>query len=121
MRDDNTISKENKTNYDINIFKVIETFGYNGAVMVETLCALDLYIFMPYTLKVPLLIKKCHGIFSRFLKGTATTQFKEAIWDCQNQVLKEYNDKSTREISGSKRKNSVSTYKKKWKTLFLRK
>ena len=36
------------------------------------------------------------------LKGIAKTQFKEAIQDLQNQVLNEYNNKATWDISGHK-------------------
>ena len=61
--------------------------------MVETIHVLDLDIFTLYALKGPLLIQKCLGLFLRFLKGTAKTQFEEAIRDFQNQVLDEYNDK----------------------------
>ena len=76
MRIGNNISRYNKMNYDTNSFKVIETFGYNGAAMVKTLCALDLDIFTLYTLKGPLLIKNCFGILLRVLKGTAKTKFE---------------------------------------------
>ena len=95
MRIGNNISREDKMNYDTNSFKVIETFGYNGAAMVETLHALELEIFTPYALKGLLIPKKPLIIFSRLLKVTANTQFKEANWDFQNQILKEYDDKAT--------------------------
>ena len=93
MRIDDTVSKDDKTNYETKSFNVIEIFGYNSAAVVEILCDLDLEIFTPYALKGPLLIRKGLGLFLRFLKGTAKTQFEEAIRDFQNQVLDEYNDK----------------------------
>ena len=70
--------------------------------MVETLRTLDLEIFTPYALNGPLFVKKRLGSFSRVLKGTARTQFEEAIGDYQNKVLKEYDNEATREISGLK-------------------
>ena len=68
-------------NYETKSFKLIETFGYNGAAMVETLHTLDLEIFTPYALNGPLLVKKRLGLFSRVLKGTAKTKSEEAIGD----------------------------------------
>ena len=44
---DDTMSKEDKTNYETKIFKVIKTLGYNGAAVIETLSALNLDIFTP--------------------------------------------------------------------------
>ena len=70
--------------------------------MVETLRTLDLEIFTPYALNGPILIKKHLELFSSVLKGTARTQFEEAIGDYQNKVLKEYDNEATREISGLK-------------------
>ena len=55
---ENTISNENKKNYDTKSFKVIETFGYNGTSVFEMLRVIDPDIFTPYALKGPLLIEK---------------------------------------------------------------
>ena len=76
-------------NYETKSFKVIKTFGYNITAMVETLHTLNLDIFTPYALNGPLPFRKRLGLFSIVLKGTAKTQFEEAIRGCQNQVLKE--------------------------------
>ena len=76
---DNTISKYDKTNYNTKSFKAIETFVYNGAEIVKTLCAIDLDTFTPYSLKVQFLTKKRLGIFLRVLKVTTKMQLEEAI------------------------------------------
>ena len=60
-------------NYETKSFKLIETFGYNGAAVVETLRTLDLEIFTPYARNGPLLVKKRLGLFSRVFMGTART------------------------------------------------
>ena len=69
MRTDDTVSNEDKTNYKTNIFNVIETFSYNGTAVVETPHAINLDIFTPYALNIPLLVKKRLGLFSRVMKG----------------------------------------------------
>ena len=81
IRIGDTISKDNKTKYDTNRFKVIETFSYSSAAVVDMLRAIDLEIFTPYSLKGLLFTKKRLGIFLRVLKGTEKTQFKEATRD----------------------------------------
>ena len=102
MRINNTIYKDDKKNYETKSFKVIETFGYNIVAMVEMLHILDLDISTLYALNSPLFINKLLWIFSRLLKVMVMTQLKENIQDCQNQVLKKYDDKATRDISGCK-------------------
>ena len=62
--------------------------------MVVTIRDLDLDIFTLYALIFPFLVKKRPGIFLRVLKGTAKTQFEEAIMDFQIQVLEEYDDEA---------------------------
>ena len=73
MHISDTTSKNNKTNYETKIFKVIETFA------VDKLHALNLDIFTSYALKGPFLIKESLGILSRVLKDMAKMQFEEAI------------------------------------------
>ena len=89
MRIDDTVSKYYKTNYKTNSFKLIKTFGYNVTSMVETLCALNLDIFILYYLKGLILAEKRLGLFLRVFKITAKAQFQKYIQDCQNQVLDE--------------------------------
>ena len=84
---DDTISKDNKTNYKTNSFKQIKYFCYNGTLVVETLHAIYLNVFMPYALKSLLLIDNYLRLFLRVIKVTAKTQFEEAIQDYQNRVL----------------------------------
>ena len=78
---DDTISKDNKANYETKSFKAIETFSYNGAAEVETLHDIDLEILTLYALKGPIFIEKCLRLFSRVLKGPTKTQFEEDIGD----------------------------------------
>ena len=91
------------------------------------LCALNLYIFIPYALKVLILVEKHLGLFSRVLKIRAKTQFKEAIQDLHNKILDKYNDEKTKRYRDANnhsispnREKSVRTDKKNNKTLFLR-
>ena len=102
MRIGGTVSNHDKTNYDTNSSKVIKTFVYNGAAVIETLGALDLDIFMSYALKVPLLSDNCLRLLSRVLNGMAKTQFEESIQYFHNQVLGKCNDEATQYISGCK-------------------
>ena len=88
----NTVSKNNKTKYDTNIFKVIETFGYNGVDLVKKLRTLGLDIFTPYALNSSLLVKRHLGLFLIVMKVNSKMQFKESIMDFQNKPIVEYND-----------------------------
>ena len=72
---EDTVSKDDKKNYDTKSFKVIENFGYNGTSVFEMLRVIDQDIFTPYALKGPLLIEKWLRLFLRVLKGTSNTQF----------------------------------------------
>ena len=56
MRIKDTVSKDNRTNYKTNGFKVIEIISYNGESVVEKICAIDLDIFTAYALNIPLLV-----------------------------------------------------------------
>ena len=103
MCNDDTISKDYKVNHKTKSFKVIETFGYNGAVVVDTLRTLDVDILTLYALKGPLLVEKHLILFLRVLKGMVKTQSEESIRDFQNQVIEEYDEKATQEISGWKK------------------
>ena len=98
----NYIYKDDKTNYRISIFKVIKSFGYNGVAMVKMLRTLELDIFTPYALNSPLIVDEHLRLFSRVLKGTAKTDFKEAIRDFQNQVIEECDGKAIQDISDCK-------------------
>ena len=69
-----SLIRTKKTNYEINIFKVIENFSYNITSVVDTLLALKLDMFTPYSLKGPLLIEKHLVLFLRVLNFTAKIQ-----------------------------------------------
>ena len=79
MCSDNTISKDDKTNYETKSFKVIEASGYDDSVVFDTILTIDLDILSMYALKGLLLTKNNLGLFSRVLKGTANTQLEEDI------------------------------------------
>ena len=98
MRIKDTVSKDDRTNYKTNGFKVIEIISYNGESVVEKICAIDLDIFTAYALNIPLLVEKVLILFSRVPKGTAKTQSEEATGDCQNKLLGNYDDEATWEI-----------------------
>ena len=57
------MSKENKTNFKTNSFKVIRTLGYKVAAKLESLHALDLEKINPNDINIPLLVDKRLGIF----------------------------------------------------------
>ena len=76
---DGTVSKEDKMNYETKSFKFIKTFGYNGAVVVETLRALGLDLFTPYLLNIPLPVENYISLFSRVLEGITKPQFREFV------------------------------------------
>ena len=103
MRINNNISKDERTNCNTNSSKIIDTVGSNSTDVVETICAIELYIFTPYALKGSLLTKKHPKLFSRVLKGTAKIQLEEAIQNFQNQVLDEYYEEATQEVLSLKK------------------
>ena len=82
MRIDDTVSKDDKTNYETKFFQVIEIFGYNGTAVVNTLRAIELDIFTLYDLNIPIPVEKRLGLFLRVLKGTTKPRFEEAIREC---------------------------------------
>ena len=98
MSINDTISEDDNKNRKSNSFKGIEIVGYSSAAVVEMLRALDLDIFTPYALKDLFLIETPLGLLSRDLTGTVNTKLYEAIQDCNNQVLDEYDDESTQDI-----------------------
>ena len=88
--------KDEKTNYNTKSFKVIEASSYDGAVVVDNIFTLELEILTPYALKGLLLTKKHVGPFLRVLKGTSKTKLEGAIQYYHDQVIEEYDEKSTR-------------------------
>ena len=103
-----TVSKDDKKNYETNSFKLIKTFGYSCTTVVKIICDIDLDIFILYALNSPIIVKKRLKPFSRVLKGNIETQFIEATRECQNQLLNEYDDEATLEILG-RRKYYISS------------
>ena len=69
MNINDTVSKGNKVNYKTKSFKVIETFGYNGADLVKTLRAIDMDVFTQCALNFPLLAEKALDYFQEYWKA----------------------------------------------------